>query len=62
MNHAKTIANIIINDLMKHANKKKCKITDFGLSPSDLAWLGALTLSSAFLGGLDNSTFDSLLP
>ena len=42
MNHAKTIANIIINDLMKHANKKKCKITDFGLSPSDLAWLGAL--------------------
>jgi aspartyl-tRNA(Asn)/glutamyl-tRNA(Gln) amidotransferase subunit B len=42
MKHAKTIANIIINDLMKHANENKCKVTDFGLKPSDLAWLGSL--------------------
>ncbi len=39
---AKTIANIIINDLMKHANEKGCKVKDLGLESSDIAWLGSL--------------------
>ncbi len=39
---AKIIANIIINDLMKHANEKHCKVKDLGLKSSDLAWLAGL--------------------
>lgn len=42
MKIAKIIANIIINDLMKHANEKHCKVKDIGLESSDLAWLGML--------------------
>jgi len=38
----KIIANIMINDLMKHANEKKCKIPDLGLKPEDIAWLAGL--------------------
>lgn len=42
MKIAKIIANIIINDLLKHMNKKKCKINELGLSPEDIAWLADL--------------------
>ncbi len=47
----KIIANIIINDLMKHANEKGCKVKDLGLESSDLRWLGSLILE----GILDRS-------
>lgn len=42
MKIAKIIANIIINDLMKHANEKNCKVKDLGLESGDIAWLGSL--------------------
>ena len=42
MKVAKIIANIIINDLLKHAKNKKCKVDQLGLSPQDLRWLAEL--------------------
>lgn len=39
---AKIIANIIINDLLKHSNKKNCKVNDLGLSSYDIWWLSNL--------------------
>lgn len=44
MRIAKIIANIIINDLMKHANEKHCKVKELDLESSDLQWLGSLIL------------------
>jgi len=38
----KVIANIIINDLMKHMNDKKCRIDGLGLKPEDVRWLADL--------------------
>ena len=42
MEITKTIANIIINDLLKHAKNKKCKIDQLGFSPYDIYWLAEL--------------------
>lgn len=42
MKIAKIIANIIINDLLKHAKNKKCKVYQLGISPYDLYWLAEL--------------------
>jgi aspartyl-tRNA(Asn)/glutamyl-tRNA(Gln) amidotransferase subunit B len=42
MNIAKIIANIIINDLLKHAKNKKCKVNQLSISPYDLYWLAEL--------------------
>ena len=42
MEIAKIIANIIINDLLKHAKNKKCKVDQLGLSPEDISWLAEL--------------------
>jgi len=39
---AKIIANIIINDLLKHCNEKNCKVKDLGLESEDIAWLAGL--------------------
>ena len=39
---AKIVANIIINDLMKHCNEKACKVNELGLSSSDVSWLAQL--------------------
>jgi len=39
---AKIIANIIINDLMKHVNEQNCKVNELGLEPSDIRWLAEL--------------------
>ncbi len=54
----KRIANIIINDLMKHSNKKKCKINELGLNPYDIYWLASLIeyeiLSSTKISNLIN--------
>jgi aspartyl-tRNA(Asn)/glutamyl-tRNA(Gln) amidotransferase subunit B len=39
---AKIIANIVINDLMKHANEKDCKVNELGLSSYDVWWFSEL--------------------
>ena len=39
---AKIVANIIINDLMKHCNEKSCKVNELGLSSDDIGWLAGL--------------------
>lgn len=39
---AKIIANIIINDLMKHANDKGCHVNELGMGPYDIYWLATL--------------------
>lgn len=41
---AKIVANIIINDLLKHCNIKKCKVNELGLSSFDIAWLSELII------------------
>jgi aspartyl-tRNA(Asn)/glutamyl-tRNA(Gln) amidotransferase subunit B len=38
----KIIANIIINDLLKHSKSKKCKVDQLGLLPYDIFWLASL--------------------
>ena len=38
----KIIANIIINDLLKHCNEKGCKTDELGLYPWDINWLAQL--------------------
>lgn len=38
----KIIANIIINDLLKHAKEQKVKVDRLGLSPEDISWLAML--------------------
>ncbi len=40
----KIAANIIINDLMKHCNEKKCKVNELGLLPTDISWLAGLII------------------
>ena len=42
MTLAKIIANIIINDLLKHAKEQSVKVDKLGLSPEDLCWLAQL--------------------
>jgi aspartyl-tRNA(Asn)/glutamyl-tRNA(Gln) amidotransferase subunit B len=39
---AKIVANIIINDLMKHSKEKACKVSELGLSPDDISWIAGL--------------------
>ena len=39
---AKIVANIIINDLMKHSNEKACKVNELGLLSDDIGWLAGL--------------------
>lgn len=39
---AKIIANIIINDLMKHSSEKGCKVNELGLSSYDIWWFAEL--------------------
>ena len=40
----KIIANIIINDLLKHSNEKNCKVNELGLEPIDIRWLSELII------------------
>ena len=39
---AKIMANIIINDLMKHSSEKGCKVNELGLSSYDIWWFSEL--------------------
>ena len=39
---AKIIANIIINDMMKHSSEKGCKVNELGLSSYDIWWFSEL--------------------
>ena len=42
MGIAKIIANIIINDLLKHSKIKKCKVNQLSFSPYNIYWLAEL--------------------
>ncbi len=42
MSLPKTVANIIINDLLKHSNEQGVKVDKLGLTPEDVFWLAML--------------------
>lgn len=42
INPPKIIANIIINDLLKHANEQNLKVDKLGITPEDISWLAML--------------------
>lgn len=42
MSLTKTIANIIINDLLKHSKRIGCKVHELGFTPDDIWWLAML--------------------
>lgn len=42
MSLTKTIANIIINDLLKHSKRIGCKVGELGFTPNDIWWLAML--------------------
>ena len=39
---SKIIANILINDLLKHSNEQGVQVDKLGLAPEDLCWLAQL--------------------
>lgn len=42
MSLTKTIANIIINDLLKYSKRIGCKVGELGFTPDDIWWLAML--------------------